>query len=435
MSEAADDVPGDVPGDVPRVVPGDAVDHRALRSAIEFAVLIAEETQKRKPPMAIPSDLRRFFGVKRIPTGALGKLRRTIEADDVFRTRLGAAATPELVDDVGRLWLQRPENWEIDIVELVSRQTADAVDADAAVALRKAERRRVAAEEAATRARAEVVRLTVTLDDQRAELAASANSLASAEAALAAVRAEVDTLRREARHASDREAATRAKLESLRQQVDVLRSGVAPAVDTAPRQLVTDEELAGLVTLANRTSEAAGELARELARKMSPDGATGANDTTDTAQAARQLPRRRPLKLPGGVLKSSAAAARALLQSDAAVLVDGYNVAMLGWPRLTLIEQRTALLDAVESLVHRFGSDVTVVFDGDDVVGAHAARRQAFRVIYSPTGVTADDLIRSEVSRLPAQRHVVVVTNDAAIVSDVRAAGANVLASNALLAI
>ena len=56
-------------------------------------------------------------------------------------------------------------------------------------------------------------------------------------------------------------------------------------------------------------------------------------------------------------------------------------------------------------------------------------------MVYSPEGVIADDVIRHEVRRLPTSRHVVVVTNDAEIVRDVRAAGANVVPSNALLAV
>ena len=115
-------------------------------------------------------------------------------------------------------------------------------------------------------------------------------------------------------------------------------------------------------------------------------------------------------------------------------MVDGYNVAMLGWPAERLEEQRRRLLDGLENLARRYGTDVTVIFDGSTVVGAHADRRRMVRVAYSPEGVTADDVIRDEVRRLPARRAVVVVTNDAEIVRDVRADGANVVPSNALLA-
>jgi predicted RNA-binding protein with PIN domain len=93
------------------------------------------------------------------------------------------------------------------------------------------------------------------------------------------------------------------------------------------------------------------------------------------------------------------------------------------------------LLDAIENLARRFGSDLTVVFDGADVVGASADRRRIVRVVFSPDDVIADDVIRDEVRRLPSTRPVVVVTNDQQIVKDVRAMGANTIASDQLLAL
>ena len=51
-----------------------------------------------------------------------------------------------------------------------------------------------------------------------------------------------------------------------------------------------------------------------------------------------------------------------------------------------------------------------------------------------PEGVIADDVIRYEVRRLRTARPVVVVTNDAEIVADVKALVANVVPSNALIA-
>jgi predicted RNA-binding protein with PIN domain len=131
----------------------------------------------------------------------------------------------------------------------------------------------------------------------------------------------------------------------------------------------------------------------------------------------------------------SEAAAEYLMRSGASVLIDGYNVAKLAWPRLDLAGQRVVLLDAVENLARRYGSDVTVVFDGADVVGASAEQRRVIRVMYSPEGVIADDVIRDEVRRLPATRQVVVVTNDREIIGDVRTMGANTMSSDQLLAL
>ena len=123
------------------------------------------------------------------------------------------------------------------------------------------------------------------------------------------------------------------------------------------------------------------------------------------------------------------------MDRNAAVLIDGYNVTQLQWSGRPLETQRSMLLDAVENLARRFGTDVTVIFDGTFVVGAHTARRRMLRVVYSPEGVIADDVIRDEVRRLPTSRAVVVVTNDREIIRDVRAEGANTVPSEAFLAV
>jgi hypothetical protein len=49
--------------------------------------------------------------------------------------------------------------------------------------------------------------------------------------------------------------------------------------------------------------------------------------------------------------------------------------------------------------------------------------------------VIADDVIRNEVAAIPASTPVVVVTNDQAIITDVRAAGANTVRSDQFLQI
>ena len=118
----------------------------------------------------------------------------------------------------------------------------------------------------------------------------------------------------------------------------------------------------------------------------------------------------------------------------ARVIVDGYNVAKLAWPSCELIDQRERLISLLEDFVRRTGTDLHVVFDGADVVGASAGRR-IVRVQYSPAGVIADDVIREVVASLPAAMPVVVVTNDQAIVTDVRAAGVNPVSSDQFLAV
>ena len=115
------------------------------------------------------------------------------------------------------------------------------------------------------------------------------------------------------------------------------------------------------------------------------------------------------------------------------VLVDGYNVAKLGWPALSLEQQRDRLVDGCETLARMWGSNVHIVFDGADVVGAHTSKRSVVRVSWSPAGVIADDVLRAEVKALDPARPVVVVTNDRAVLDDVRAMGANTVSSDAFL--
>ena len=405
-----------------RFVMSVGIEHRDLRSAIEFAVLMVEEANKGKRSLPAPSKVRAHVGAKRIPTQALGPLRRAIEADDVFRERIAAGAVPELVDPIGLLWLQRPTGWEEQAAALVTERAEAERDADLGAALKRAEKRRAAAEQVATRARAEIVERDDTIRSLQTRLDEVVADLAKADDAVAELRAELVDVRNEARHARDREAALRARLDARPEPAESDGGEVVP-VELPPALSIDPDEVASVA-----------DSVRRLADRLDAAVAHAASVPAG-AESPASTPRRRPLPLPGGVIASSAAAAEFLLRADAAVLVDGYNVAKLGWPDQPLEQQRRRLLDGLENAARRFGADVTVVFDGASVVGAHAARRRMVRVAYSPEGVTADDVIRDEVRRLPAARTVVVVTNDAEIVADVRAQGANVVPSNALLAV
>lgn len=397
------------------------IEHRRLRSAIEFAVAMGEELDKRKQQVAVPSALRDQFGKQRIPSGALGRLRRAIEADDTFRGAIGAGALPELVDEVGILWLRRPPGWTDDIRQVIAREAADAEEADLRTALRREEKRRHAAEQVAVRTRADLDARQSRIDDLAHEVDVLRADLAKSDEAQAELRAELVDVRNEIRHARDRERAAKARLDAE------LATGDAPPVPVveAPVPVAPAIDVDELGSI----SEVARQLADRVAALVAPVGSG-----TETGASPRRE-RRRALQLPGGLIASSAQAAEFLLRSDAAVLVDGYNVAKLGWPNRNLEAQRTTLLDGLENAARRFGTDIAVIFDGSSVVGAHTTRRRLLRVSYSPDGVIADDVIRDEVRRLPTSRPVVVVTNDAEIVDDVRALGANVIPSNALLAV
>ena len=73
--------------------------------------------------------------------------------------------------------------------------------------------------------------------------------------------------------------------------------------------------------------------------------------------------------------------------------------------------------------------------DGAAIEGAHAAARRRVRVVYSPPGVSADDVLRAEVAAADFDTPINVVTNDRAIVADVAAAGASTISSDHFLAL
>jgi predicted RNA-binding protein with PIN domain len=398
------------------------IDPRHLRSAVEFAVLMAQEGQKFKPPLKYPSTLKRYFTVSRIPTSALAGIARAIERDTAFREAIAAGALPELVDEIGRAWLMRPDGWGRDVADLVDEVEIAEAAADAAKQLKRADKRRAAAEQVAARTRAELVVLQQSVAERDEVIEGLRSDIVKLSEEIDAIKAELVDSRNEVRHARDREQSAVDRLRSA----EVARDTALAAQGTA--ESIRDDVLADRAELAAERSE--------LARLAATAESIAAQLTALAASPADGRPRavaRKALPMPGGVVGDSEAAGEYLLRSGASVLIDGYNVAKLAWPKLDLEGQRVVLLDAVENLVRRYGCDMTVVFDGADVVGANTDQRRVVRVMYSHAGVIADDVIRDEVKRLPATRPVVVVTNDRAIVRDVKAMGANTMSSDQLL--
>ncbi len=109
-------VSGETPADVP---------DQALQAALELAVGIAAAGVKLRPPLAFPPALKKFLKFHKLPPPAFAEVRAAVEADDGFRQRLASVATSELVDEVGMLWLSRPEGWSAAIAELLPHKVDD----------------------------------------------------------------------------------------------------------------------------------------------------------------------------------------------------------------------------------------------------------------------------------------------------------------------
>lgn len=389
----------------------------ALKSALEFAVLLAAAGQKTRPVLPSPAGLKPFLRFHKLPPKALATVREVVESDAEFFRKLGIGAQPELVDEVGLLWLRRPDGWLDQVRALLAAAEATEDDGD----VRAERRRREAAEAGAARSRLEMVELTDALAKERGQvldLTAQRDRLATA---LRIAEARIMELESGVRKRAAGQQAEAGRADAAAEELAELRARLAEA------------EAARDAALASRADDAAlagGDRLRALL--LEALALTG--PPVDAPRRRRRT--RTPIAIPGGLYGNSAAAAEHLLRvAGVAVLVDGYNVAKLGWPDLPLDRQRERCIDAAEVVAKRWGTDVHVVFDGADVPGAHARGRRVVRVVYSPEGVLADDVLRAEVAALDPSRPVVVVTNDQAVVADVKAAGANALSSDAFLAV
>ena len=391
---------------------------RALRSALEFAIGIAAAGAKLRPPLPFPQALKPLLRFHKLPPNALTTARAAVEADGDFRGRLAMVATNELIDEVGMLWLQRPDGWQQSASELAA--AADSQQLDDAGELRREQRRREAAEAAAARVRVELVVAREQLASAQAAAAAAVAEAQRLASELASARAQLTHSERVAKKRAVGAEAASQRAGTVGTELAEARAELAAAIEARD------------AALSDRAGAHGAAADIERVRVLLHEALAATRGPSPTVR--RRL--RKPIAVPGGLYGNSTGAAEHLLRTpDVVVLVDGYNVAKLGWPGLTLEQQRMRCIEAAENVARRWGTMLHVVFDGTTVVGARASGRRLVRVSFSPEGVIADDVLRAEVAALDLDRHVVVVTNDQAVATDVRAAGANVLSSEAFLAV
>ncbi len=390
----------------------------ALRTALEFAVDVLAAGLRRRPALPVPAALRPFLRVRRLPDRALAVVRAALETEPEVLARVAGAATPDRVDELGLLWLRRPPGWQ----DRVAATTRAGPHPNVAAATRgdAERRRRIAAESAAERAGRELQNAQRLLAEERVARRRLDDGLRAALARLDAA----------SRTASEQERARLAADARLAAGQEALRAAQHAAADATAR---LDEALAVRdAVLADRATGLTSGTGPTVARLQLREGIEHLPEPRRPTRVTRQ-----PVALPGGVYGDSLAAAEFLLrEAGALVLVDGYNVAKLGWPALTLEQQREQCIAAAEDVARRWATLVTVVFDGADadVDGASTSSRRLVHVTFSPSGVLADDMLRAFVDAADEQRAVVVVTNDRAVAGDVRRRGANVLASEQFLA-
>ncbi len=434
----------------------------ARRAVLELAAAVLGEMSADQAPPPL-RRVRSFAPARRASAGA-GPLGVALDGDPAFRQVVAAAwraahadvveplqtglqagrqaglQTGVVPDDVPALralegiYLMRPPGWE-QAWRRLREELADDQDVEA-------RRRDVETGFALTAARSELAGTRAALARAELELAALAQEVATLRKDARRLRSEADRARAASRRVEEELAQATSRQAAAQAEHDqVLRTTVSRAA--AAEQAVETVRRAGrdaralsevrLRLLLDTLVEAANGLRRELAL---PPAHHRPADLVDTG-SARSLP---PTATP-----TAAPHARALPSDDpgplqellsmplAHLVVDGYNVTKEGFGTVPLGEQRRRLTEGLAVLAARTGAEVTCCFDGAEVEARSAVLRRGVRVLFSDPGTTADELIRRLVRAEPPGRVVVVVSSDQEVAASVRATGARVASSSALL--
>ena len=415
---------------------------------MEAALAVAREGLTADPPVQPPPALRRYLGFKKLSVPVLRAIARVVDADDEFRARVAAGVDEVAVGPAGVLWLTRPEGWDDELSKLEAHKAATAAASADAREERDARRRLASARAAADRATAAAHERAAKLDGMRAELgversrrAAAEQRIAELEALLGEAQAARESALREQRGAEARVVELTADARAARAQLAELSR--APAASDRP-----SEDLRRFGEAVHAVARRAAELADEL-RVLEESTVAGPDVDLDRVAGSRHRParseaeaeaaavaRRQAVALPPGLHDDSVDVVDHLLRVPGMLLlVDGYNVSMVGWPEESVREQRRRLLTALEEKALRTGAPIEVVFDGAEVdgVGVRAQGRPMVRVRFSPPGIEADDVLLDLVAQLPTRRPVTVASSDNRVRDGTRLRGGNLLHSRQLL--
>jgi predicted RNA-binding protein with PIN domain len=451
-----------------------------LVEALELAVETARRDASARDAPPPPGALRPVLAFHRLPRQALLRVRDVLDQDSDFRERVARGVDEASIGRASWLFLTRPEGWQAELESMVDLASAVADDERTSRDERRAERRVTQLEATVRRLREELASLGEALESAERLAGNERSGRARVEQELAQAVARIEQLESEraraVRSLKDVEGIAAARLDELRElralladqepvsahPSDDTSKGPAPSKESAvessevPPDALSSQKPAeqsvweGLDPAAIAAAvTAAGEAARLLAGALA-DAAAGLGGSTSqesvdpstTSQgpppphsgSARRA-RRVPIRVGRGLTEESAEGLAALLGTKGvAVLVDGYNVAMEGWPALDAASQRDALVTALGTLRSRTGAQMHVVFDGTGEGGRPAvAAPLPVRVHFSSEATEADDLILEMVADLPAEVPVVVISTDRRVADGARRRGANAVRSRHLL--
>ena len=375
----------------------------------------------------LPAALRQVAGfapARRAKLGAAAIISE-LERDDELRERVAlqvrGRANGAEVDVAALAWLERAEGWEAELDEVARRQAERAPQGPADH--QQEQRLRARADEAEQALRDQRRTHKETVDALKAEVATLRRTLGETRTKERAARAEAEAGRTRAEESVAR----------LEREVRQLRSQLARFEEQAGEERrqsrsTRDEVTVRTKLLLETLSEAASGLRRELAL---PAVSGSPGDRVEVALAEEGT--REPTSTASLDAGSPALLEQYLALPKPRLLVDGYNVTKSTWPSISLEAQRSRLLTLLGALVARTGAETTVVFDAaESEARPVVSSPRGVKVLFSPAGVIADDVLRQLVVAEPAGRVVVVVTDDRELGGDVRRQGARVVGPGAL---
>ncbi len=407
------------------------IPNELIRMALEAGLVVARADQ-----VNAPKQLRPYMKLQALPTRALPVLRKVLDTDEPFRGHVAASITLDVLDRPSLLFLTRPDGWEEELERQAAEDAQAEIDAQEAKEEKAAQRKLKAAEAARTKADERVKELTIELDRTRQQLEQERVARRQAETTAHNVTWDVDNLRKRVRELE-------ASAETWQEERAELLSGAPRPVEVAlTPEPAPPPDLTGVTDALRDARLALAEAARALDGAVAavPDPAVPDPASADSLAPDRRIrpPKhtRRPAPLPGGLRDDSVEAARHLLRvRHVVVIVDGYNVAKRGWPEMqSLVDQRERLVDRLVGLHASTRAEFRIVFDGTEAATVAPSKSQPVRVIFTESGMTADDEILHLVPIVPREQPVVVATSDREVADGAKRLGANVISAEQLLA-
>ena len=192
--------------------------------------------------------------------------------------------------------------------------------------------------------------------------------------------------------------------------------------------------------LSNKVTDSSNQ----LTAPQNTQGPSQVEQVTLNSQTPTRLPERKaaiegtkrtPVVVPPGMpLESDASLRTVFTQQDLVILIDGYNVSLNSFGNLSLELQRDRIVACATSVEARFHPSCLVVFDGQSS-GTRGRIQSKVHVVFSPSGVTADDVIVERIRVTPRDKPVLVVTSDRNLAARAKGLGCEVISSASFVSV